>query len=72
MDTKWKTIHNIQFESAFENTYREKVFLENLAKITFHNQQNSKSYEMGLNQFSALTQEEFQQQFLGFIAPENI
>ena len=69
---QWKATHNIKFDSAFENAYREKVFLENFAKITLHNQQKSKTYEMGVNQFSALTQEEFQQQFLGFIAPENI
>ena len=40
--------------------------------MTLHNSDNSKSYEMGLNQFSGLSQEEFEQQFLGFIAPENI
>lgn len=67
----WKAKHNVVYNS-FENTYREKIFLKNLAKITLHNSDKSKSYQMGLNQFSALTQEEFEQNFLGFIAPENI
>jgi len=50
-----------------ENVYRERVFLENLAKISVHNSNEYRTYEMGLNQFSALTQEEFTQQYLGVI-----
>ena len=53
----------------FEEAYREKIFLANLAKINLHNSNEYKTYEMGLNQFSALTQEEFVQQYLGTIVP---
>ena len=67
----WKAEHGVQFESSFESAYREKVFLENKAKIALHNADKFKTYEMGINQFSALTQEEFQQQFLGLVLPEN-
>ena len=67
----WKAHHGIKYESAFENAYREKVFLENKLKVELHNADKYKTYEMGLNQFSALTQEEFQQQFLGLVLPEN-
>ena len=67
----WKAAHSMKFES-FENTYRERIFLANLAEITLHNSKLSKSYTMGLNQFSALTQEEFAQQFLGLNLPEGV
>ena len=63
----WKARHGIVYTSTFENTYRERVFLENLAKIEVHNADKTQTYEMGLNQFSALTQEEFSSQYLGFI-----
>lgn len=68
----WKSTYGISFDSHFENAYRERIFLENLAKINAHNAQNSRTYEMGVNQFTHLTQEEFAQQYLGFIAPEQI
>lgn len=41
----------------FEEAYREKIFLENLAEIELHNRNEHASYKMGLNHFSALTQE---------------
>ena len=53
----WKAQHGINYASQFENAYRERVFLENLAKIEAHNAQKDKTYEQGLNQFSAMTQE---------------
>jgi len=52
----WKAQHGINYESAFENAYREKVFLENKLKVELHNADKFKTYEMGLTQFSALTQ----------------
>lgn len=67
----WKAHHGIKYSSSFENAYREKVFLENKLKVELHNADKFKTYEQGLNQFSALTQEEFQQQFLGLVLPEN-
>ena len=65
----WKAKYNMKFDSMFEEAYREKIFLANLAKINLHNLNEHKTYEMGLNQFSALTQEEFVQQYLGTIVP---
>ena len=65
----WKAKYNMKFDSMFEEAYREKIFLANLAKINLHNSNEHKTYEMGLNQFSALTQEEFVQQYLGTIVP---
>ena len=65
----WKAKFNMKFDSMFEEAYREKIFLANLAKINAHNLNQYKTYEMGLNQFSALTDEEFAQQYLGTIVP---
>lgn len=65
----WKAKFNMKFDSMFEEAYREKIFLANLAKINAHNINEHKTYEMGINQFSALTDEEFAQQYLGTIVP---
>ena len=68
----FKTQFGLTFASEFESTYREKIFLENLAKINSHNSNEFRTYEQGINQFSHLTQEEFAQQYLGVIAkPES-
>ena len=66
----WKAKHGINYASQFENTYRERVFLQNLAKVEAHNAQKDKTYEQGLNQFSALTQEEFAQTYLTLQVPK--
>ena len=63
----FKAQYGLTFESAFENAYREKIFLESLAKVNTHNSNNYNTYEIGINQFSHLTQEEFAQQYLGLI-----
>jgi C1A family cysteine protease len=65
----WKNKYNVKFESMFEEAYRERIFMENLAKINLHNANEHKSYEMGINQFTGLTQEEFVEQYLGTIVP---
>lgn len=51
--------------------YRNRVFLENVAKIDAHNAKSNKNYEMGLNQFSALTTEEFIELYLNPMIPNN-
>lgn len=63
----WKAKHGISFASEFENAYRERIFLENLAKVASHNNNEYRTYDMGLNQFSALTQQEFVETYLGAI-----
>jgi C1A family cysteine protease len=68
----WKAKHGIHYASQFENAYRERIFLENLAKIEAHNSNNANTYEMGVNQFSAMTQEEFAETYLTLIVPENL
>ena len=67
----WKAQHGISFSSEVEAAYRERIFLENLGKIEAHNTDPYRTYDMGLNQFSAMTQEEFAETYLTLIVPEN-
>lgn len=69
---QWKATHKVTFESEFENTYRERLFLKNLAKIALHNADKSRTYDMGVNQFSALSEEEFEQTYLGLVLPQGV
>jgi hypothetical protein len=59
-----KTLHEINYESHFENNYRRQIFLENKAKMIKHNSNPLNTYKMGLNQFSAMTDQEFAEQHL--------
>ena len=68
---QWKETHGIYYDSQFENAYRERVFLENVAKIEAHNARNDQTYTMGVNQFTALTQEEFEHIYLSAIPPSD-
>lgn len=65
----WKSKFNMKFESKFEEAYRERIFLQNVAKINLHNSNEHRTYDMGINQFTGLTDEEFAQQYLGTIVP---
>ena len=66
----WKAHHGIVFTSEIENVYREKIFLQNLAEIKAHNSDELRTYNMGLNQFSAMTQEEFASTYLTLQVPQ--
>lgn len=33
----WKATHGVKYDSMFEQAYRERIFLENLAKVELHN-----------------------------------
>jgi len=71
---KFKRQYGLKFESAFEESFRERIFNENIAKINAHNRLLGRSYEQGVNQFTHLTQEEFVKTYLGTVVPgaENI
>ena len=64
---QWKTQFGIKYSSALEDQFRQKIFLENLAEIETHNAQEHRTYDMGVNQFTALTREEFVATYLGGI-----
>ena len=65
----WKERFGIKYESMFEEAYRERIFLENLEAINLHNINEHKTYTQGVNQFTGMTQEEFEQNYLGLIVP---
>ena len=67
----WMTKFSIKYESKFEEAYRKRFFHENLAKIEKHNSDELRTYNMGVNQFTALTDEEFKQTYLGTIVNED-
>jgi C1A family cysteine protease len=67
----WKSKYTIHYASHLEDAYRERIFIENLAKIETHNSNNVNTYKMGVNQFSAMTQEEFAETYLTLLVPED-
>lgn len=50
--------------AAGEEEYRRIVFRKNVDIINKHNADSSQTYKMGINQFTAMTQEEFESTFL--------
>lgn len=67
----WKSKFGVIYTSKSEEAYRERIFLENLAKINHHNTNEFRTYEMGVNQFTAMTNDEFAQTYLGATLPES-
>jgi len=56
--TKWMAQHGMEFSSEdFFNRYT--IFRDNLDVIRAHNEQDDVTFQMGANQFTALTGEEF-------------
>jgi C1A family cysteine protease len=47
-----------------EETFRFKIFEKNLQEINEHNAKEGQSYKMGVNQFTAFTQSEFELSYL--------
>ena len=60
----FKQTHGLKFDSVFENNYRESIFLANVAKINTHNNNEFRTYDMGVNQFTHMTAEEFSETYL--------
>jgi len=61
---QWKAQHGKTYDSAIEESYRERVFRQNLAQIEAHNSDVTQTYQKGVNQFADMTQEEFVAQHL--------
>jgi len=68
---QWKLNYKINVGAA-EDNYRFGVFSNNYAKITQHNRLLGRSYNLGLNPFTHLTQEEFAATHLGLKMPKNL
>ena len=67
---QWKVDYNVNVGAA-EDDYRFKVFSNNCGKIANHNRLLGRSYNLGLNPFTHLTQEEFTATHLGLNMPKN-
>ena len=59
----WKAQHSKSFSGA-EDFYRRMVFYKNLDEINTHNSNPDRTYDMGVNQFTGFTQEEFASLYL--------
>ena len=62
---KWAMKHGKVYNAASEKNFRFKVFMKRYLEIMIHNAQK-KSYTVGLNKFSDMTEEEFEAKYLGF------
>ena len=60
---QWKAKFGMRFSES-ENMFREMVFNKNLEMILAHNQNKERTYDMGVNQFTHLTQEEIVNTYL--------
>lgn len=60
---QWKQQFSIAY-TAEEDAYRRLIYLKNLEIIQKHNADAKQTYKMGLNQFSAMTDAEFESTYL--------
>ena len=65
---QWMTEFGVKF-TADETLFRRMIFERNLAKIEAHNADKTQTYQIGINQFSALTDAEFVATYLGSYPP---
>ncbi|KAL4459369.1 hypothetical protein ABPG74_017982 [Tetrahymena malaccensis] len=61
---EWRKNNPRVYINDAEKQFRQTMFLENFQKIQDHNSNPSHTYQLGLNQFSDMTQEEFAQKIL--------
>ena len=58
-------IYGSRYSFSSQDQARQLIFNKNLEKIRAHNRDPRATYRMGVNQFTALTQEEFEKYSLG-------
>lgn len=67
---QWKAEHGLMLDlTPEEDEYRLRVFTENVDIINQHNGLLGRSYDKGVNKFTAFTQAEFEAKFLSKIEP---
>lgn len=64
---KWASVHNKQYGTVQEMTYRIGLFYKTLLKVTAHNKSGA-TWTEGLNQFSDMTLEEVKAKYFGLAA----
>ncbi|KAK9097334.1 hypothetical protein Sjap_022831 [Stephania japonica] len=65
MFESWLAKHGKAYNALGEKESRFDVFKDNLRFVDEHNSEENKSYEVGLNKFADLTNEEFRRTYLG-------
>jgi len=65
---EWKAQYGVNWAPE-EDAYRRVIFMKNLQAIEKHNADLSQTYQMGVNQFTIYSQQEFALLFLGAIPP---
>ncbi|KAK7302926.1 hypothetical protein RJT34_13823 [Clitoria ternatea] len=66
---QWMSQHGRSYADEAEKQKRFKIFMENFEYIEKFNSAENKSYELGLNQFSDLTEQEFLASYAGLKIP---
>lgn len=64
-----------KYQNESEEKSRMEIFLKNKLKIDAHNEQHSKglvSYDMGFNEYSDLSADEFRKHLKGFRKPDSL
>lgn len=68
--SSFKQEHNKHYENAAEEQKRKQIFEDNLKEVNEHNEQfkaGKATYQKGLNEYSDLTNTEFQSRMTGYI-----
>lgn len=63
---KWMANYGRVYKDADEKEKRYKIFKENVERIEAFNQGTNRTYKLGVNKFTDLTNEEFQVSYTGF------
>ncbi|XP_020247061.1 ervatamin-B-like [Asparagus officinalis] len=63
---QWMAEHERQYKNAAEKKYRLKIFKSNVERIESVNRDGERKYELSVNRFADLTDEEFKTYYKGF------
>ncbi|KAF1897529.1 hypothetical protein Lal_00036971 [Lupinus albus] len=67
MHENWMSQYGRYYVDDIEKSKRSKIFVKNMKFIdNFNNNDENKTYELGLNQFADLTTDEFRALYTGF------
>ncbi|KAK7301427.1 hypothetical protein RJT34_12291 [Clitoria ternatea] len=69
---QWMSQYGRRYGDEAEKEKRFKIFMENLEYIEKFNNGENKSYKLGLNEFSDLTEQEFMASYTGLKTPTSI
>nr|CAH7747162.1 unnamed protein product [Callosobruchus chinensis] len=70
----FKSTHGKKYDNPEEEQKRFQIFQDNLKTIEEHNKKydaGETSWQMGINQFADLTEDEMKQRYMGLIPPKD-